>query len=70
MKLLDIGSGPMPSATCFKDCQLYCLEPLLPKYLEAGFPLHYYKNFKFIHGVSENIPIEDNFFDAVISVQA
>ena len=70
MKLLDIGSGPMPSATCFKGCQLYCLEPLLPKYLEIGFPLHYYQNCRFIHGIAENIPIEDNFFDAVISVNA
>src|SRR4029077_13516697 len=42
MKVLDIGSGPIPSATCFKGCRIYCLEPLLPKYLEIGFPLHYY----------------------------
>ncbi len=70
MKLLDIGSGPMPSATCFKGCQIYCLEPLLHKYLEIGFPLHYYENVTFIHGVSEAIPVEDNFFDAVISVNA
>ena len=70
MKLLDIGSGPMPSATCFKGCRLYCLEPLLPKYLEIGFPLHYYENVTFIHGTSEKIPVENGFFDAVISVNA
>jgi SAM-dependent methyltransferase len=70
MKLLDIGSGPMPSATCFEGSRLYCLDPLLPEYLEAGFPLHYYGNVTFIHGVSERIPVEDNFFDAVISVNA
>lgn len=70
MKLLDIGSGPMPSATCFKGCRVYCLEPLQPKYLEIGFPLHYYENVTFIHGVSEKIPVEDSFFDAVISVNA
>jgi SAM-dependent methyltransferase len=69
-KLLEVGSGPMPSATCFKDCRLYCLEPLLPEYLQVGFPLHYYDNVSFIHGFSENIPVEDSFFDAVISVNA
>lgn len=70
LKILDIGSGPMPSATCFKGCRLYCLEPLLHRYLEVGFPLHYYDNVSFVHGVSEKIPVEDNFFDAVISVNA
>jgi SAM-dependent methyltransferase len=70
LKLLDIGSGPMPSATCFKGCRLYCLEPLLPRYLEVGFPLHYYDNVSFVHGPSERIPVEDDFFDAVISVNA
>jgi SAM-dependent methyltransferase len=67
MKLLEVGSGPMPSATCFRDCRLYCLEPLLPEYLQIGFPLHYYQNVTFIHAAAENIPIDDNFFDAVIA---
>jgi SAM-dependent methyltransferase len=70
MKLLEVGSGPMPSATCFKGSRLYCLEPLLPQYLEAGFPLHYYDGVNFIHGPAEKIPVKDNFFDAVISVNA
>ena len=70
MKLLDIGSGPIPSASCFKRCQVYCLEPLLDRYLAAGFPLHYYENVIFIHGASERIPVEDGFFDAIISVNA
>lgn len=69
-KVLDIGSGPHPSAICFKDAELYCLDPLLPKYLEIGFPIHYYKNVKFICGKSENILFPDNYFDAVISVNA
>ena len=70
MKLLDIGAGPMPSATVFKNCEVYCLDPLLHKYLEVGYPLHYYDNCKFIHAFSENIPVKDGFFDAVISVNA
>jgi len=70
MKLLDIGAGPMPSAAVFENCEIYCLEPLLHKYLEAGYPIHYYHNVKYIHAPSEHIPLEDNFFDAVISVNA
>lgn len=70
LRLLDVGSGPMPSATCFKGCQIYCLEPLLDRYMEAGFPIHYYNNVTFIHATSEDIPCEHNFFDAVISVNA
>jgi len=69
-KLLDIGSGPHPSAMCFKGAKLYCLDPLLPKYLELGFPLHYYEGVKFVAGKSESIPFPKAFFDAVISVNA
>ena len=69
-KVLDIGSGPFPSALSFERCNLYCLDPLVHKYLEAGFPIHYYENVKFVHAYSENIPVEDGFFDAVISVNA
>ena len=69
-KLLDIGAGPMPSATCFEQADLYCLDPLFDEYLKAGFPIHYYGNVKFVHGYSERIPIADHFFDAIISVNA
>jgi SAM-dependent methyltransferase len=68
MKLLEVGSGPMPSATCFRACLLYCLEPLVHEYLVVGFPLHCYPGVTFINGASENIPMRDNLFDAVISV--
>jgi SAM-dependent methyltransferase len=70
MNLLDIGAGPMPSATCFSGCRLYCLEPLLGRYLEAGFPIHYYEGVKFIQAACESIPVEDGFFDAIIAVNA
>lgn len=69
-KLLDIGSGPMPSATCYKNSELYCLEPLLSRYIDIGFPIHYYGNTKFIQCNAEAIPIENNYFDAIISVNA
>lgn len=70
MKILDIGSGPFPSALVFEECELYCLDPLISCYIEAGFPVHYYDGVKFICGFSEKIPTDDNFFDAVISVNA
>ena len=70
MKLLDVGAGPMASATCFEGADLYCLEPLLPQYLQAGFPIHYYGKTTFISAPSERIPVPDAFFDAVISANA
>lgn len=69
-KILDVGSGPMPSATCFVNADLYCLEPLLSRYLDIGFPVHYYGNTKYIQSKAEDIPVSDNFFDGIISVNA
>ncbi|MFC1896189.1 class I SAM-dependent methyltransferase [Thermodesulfobacteriota bacterium] len=68
--VLDIGSGPIPSATCFMECELYCLDPMLPEYLRVGFPVHYYDNVRFVHGYAEDIPLEDGSMGAVISVNA
>ena len=70
MRVLDVGAGPMASATCFKGADLYCLEPLLPRYLDAGFPIHYHDHVKFICAPGENIPLPNGFLDAVISVNA
>jgi SAM-dependent methyltransferase len=71
LRILDIGSGPLPSGSGFLNCEVYCLDPLLPSYLEAGFPIHIYdKRVKFVNGYSENMPFCDNYFDAVISVNA
>jgi SAM-dependent methyltransferase len=60
LRVLDVGAGPIPSATAFLGCSLYCLEPLLHQYLGVAF----------VHAVAENIPVNDAFFDAVISVNA
>lgn len=71
MRLIDIGSGPFPNSLAFNDCEGYNLDPLLAKYIDIGYPLfHYESRAKFIKGFSEYIPVEDNFFDAVISVNA
>lgn len=69
-RVLDVGSGPMPSATCFEGADLYCIDPLLDKYISVGFPIHLYGDVKFIQGYSENIPVTDGFFDVVLSVNA
>jgi ubiquinone/menaquinone biosynthesis C-methylase UbiE len=71
MKVLDVGSGPFPSALCFKDCEVYSLDPLIDSYVSAGYPLHCYDSRgKFVCAQAENIPFEDGFFDAVVSVNA
>lgn len=71
MKVLDVGSGPFPSALCFKDCDVYSLDPLMDSYIAAGYPLHCYESrARFVHAAAENMPFENHFFDAVISVNA
>lgn len=69
-KLLDIGAGPIPSATCFVGADLYSLDPLIDRYASLGFPLHYYGNTKFVRAFSEHIPMPDHVFDAIISANA
>ena len=71
MKLLDIGSGPFPSALCFSGCEVYNLDPLFDRYIGAGYPIHCYESrARFVHAKAEFIPFENQFFDAVISVNA
>ncbi len=70
-KVIDIGSGPFPSALCFENCDVYCLDPLFDRYIAAGFPLHCYENrARFVQAKAENVPFEDSFFDTVISANA
>lgn len=69
-RVLDVGAGPMPGGTAFVDVELWCLDPLYPVYLQLGFPLHYWDRVRFVNAFAEDIPIEDGFFDAVISVNA
>jgi len=71
MKLLDIGSGPFPSGLCYKNAEVYCLDPLMAKYFEAGYPIHCYDNrAKFVQSMAEDMPFDNGYFDAVISVNA
>ncbi len=71
MKVLDIGSGPFPSGLCFKDCEIYSLDPLIDSYLTAGYPIHCYEaRSRFVHSKAEAMPFTDGFMDAIISVNA
>jgi len=71
MKILDIGSGPFPSALCFLGAEVYCLDPLFDRYISAGFPVHIYEpRAKFVQAKAEAIPFNDGFFDVVVSVNA
>jgi SAM-dependent methyltransferase len=71
LKVLDVGSGPHPSALVFSNCEIYNFDPLLPLYIEAGYPIHIYDDrVKFVYGFSEKMPFADDFFDAVISANA
>lgn len=70
LKLLDIGSGPHPSARAFNAKEIYCLDPLLSDYVRTGFPLHYYDNVRFVSSKAESIPLASHSIDAVISVNA
>ena len=69
-RVLDIGSGPMPGGTCFREIQLYCLDPLWPDYVKAGYPLHYYGGVHFVHAYAEDMPLADGFIDVVIAVNS
>lgn len=70
MKVLDIGAGPMPAAAGFEGAEVYCLDPLVARYLEAGFPIHYWHRVFYVNGRSEAIPLPTASMDAVISVNA
>lgn len=71
LRVLDIGSGPFPSSLVFEDAEVYSLDPLMDSYISAGYPIHCYENrAKFVKSMAENMPFEDGFFDAVISVNA
>lgn len=71
LKILDVGCGPFPLALSFVDCDIYGLDPLIDEYKKIGFPLESYSNrLKYLKAAAENMPVKDNFFDAVISVNA
>ena len=70
-KVLDIGCGPNPWIAAFTDCDAYGLDQLINEYRKLGFPMERFsQRLTYLKGGAENIPAKDNFFDAVISVNA
>lgn len=69
-RVLDVGAGPIPSATCFTGCDLYALDPLLSVYRELGFPHDLYPEVHFVEAYAEQLPFGDDFFDVILSVNA
>jgi SAM-dependent methyltransferase len=71
LKVADIGSGPLPTLLVFQDCDRYCIDHLIDVYRMIGYPIEEFeKEIHFVNAKSEQIPIESEFFDAVISRNA
>jgi len=69
-RVLEVGCGPLCPVLQFKNCEPYCLDPLIDMYInEAGWPMYEYP-VKLINSHAEEMPFPDNYFDAVISVNA
>lgn len=68
-RVLEIGNGPLAPILQFDDCERHGVDPLNNLYMNTGWPLFAY-DAKFISMGAEKLPYPDNFFDAVISVNA
>jgi SAM-dependent methyltransferase len=69
--ILDLGCGPYPLSIAFEDCQIVGLDPLVPEYEAAGFPLSEFADrVIFVRGFAEDMPFSSQAFDAIISVNA
>jgi SAM-dependent methyltransferase len=70
-KVLDVGCGPFPQVAVFTDCEAYGVDQLVNEYRKLGFPIDAWsERVHYIEAAAESIPVEDGFFDAVISVNA
>lgn len=63
-KILEIGSGPVGIINYINNCEKYALDPLMDYYTD-NFKLS--KEVRWLQGIGEDIPFEDDYFDAVIS---
>jgi len=71
MRILDIGCGPLPFALAFTDCEIYGIDPLLDMYGRMDFPVDKYSHrLTYVSCPAENMPFQDDFFDAIISSNA
>jgi ubiquinone/menaquinone biosynthesis C-methylase UbiE len=68
-RVLEIGNGPLAPILQFDDCERHGIDPLNNMYMDAGWPLFAY-DAKFISMGAERLPYPDEYFDAVLSVNA
>ena len=70
-RVLELGCGPIPYAAAFTGCTIIGLDPLLPRYREAGYPLGSCPaRLRYVCAAGEHIPLATGSVDAVISVNA
>ena len=67
MKVLEVGPGPLSWARIFTGCELWGIDPLTDRYRALGYEL---APMRYVQGFAEDMPFEDNEFDAVISFNA
>lgn len=70
LKVLDVGSGPIPSATCFDGADIYALDPLAEFYESIGYSRTPFPEVHFCEANAEKMPFSSHFFDVVLSVNA
>lgn len=70
LKVLDVGSGPIPSATCFEGADIYALDPLAEFYESIGYSRTPFPDVHFCEAKAEKMPFSSHFFDVVLSVNA
>jgi ubiquinone/menaquinone biosynthesis C-methylase UbiE len=68
-RILEIGNGPLAPILQFEDCERHGVDTLNNMYVNAGWPLFEY-DARFLSMGAEALPYPDNYFDAVISVNA
>ena len=70
-RVLELGCGPLPYALAFTECSIIGLDPLLPLYRAAGYPLESYPaRLHYLCADGERIPLAKASVDAVVSVNA
>jgi ubiquinone/menaquinone biosynthesis C-methylase UbiE len=71
-RVLDVGCGPLPNLLVFEDCERHGVDPLVNRYRAAGYPLDTWsaEGFTYHCAPAEKMPFSDDYFDAVVSVNA
>lgn len=71
MRILDVGCGPVPYSLELTDCEIWGIDPLIDMYKRLNLPMDKYSDrYTVVSAPAESMPFEDNFFDAIISVNA